>query len=205
MSSTIGKGGGERILSESERDRIASRMRLTSIEHALDWATSLVPAPYRVATSCCGMSLAQGGDVFEALGSGPLSVSPRSADLLIVAGSLTRRQVPLLEEIYQRMVAPRWVMAWGVCAISGGPYDNYATISGLSKILPVDVHVTGCPPAPEDFRAALTLLRERASGQRGKAGKTAGESSDPAWVPIQQTRALRQELEAVRAENHRES
>ena len=136
------------------------------------------------------MSLAQGGDVFEALGSGPPSVSPRAADLLIVAGSLTYRQVPLLREIYERMVAPRWVMAWGACAISGGLYDNYATIPGVAKILPVDVHVTGCPPAPEDFRAALSLLQDRAAGKSSRA------SSEPGWVPIEEARALRAEIEA---------
>lgn len=145
------------------------------------------------------MSLAQGGDLFEVLGTGPPAVSPRSADLLIVAGSLTRRQVPLLREIYERMVAPRWVVAWGACAISGGPYDNYATIAGLSEIIPVDIHVTGCPPAPEDLRAALDVLRET-TGFRSAAGPRgahrAGASSEPGWMPIEEARALRAEIEA---------
>jgi NADH-quinone oxidoreductase subunit B len=127
------------------------------------------------------MSLAQGGDVFEALGAGPPAVSARSADLLIVAGSLTRRQVPLLRGIYERMVAPRWVIAWGACAISGGPYDNYATLSGLSRILPVDLHVMGCPPAPEDLRAALARLRETATRDPARA------SRPRSWQPIQGT------------------
>ena len=113
---------------------------------ALDWAAALAPSPLRLATSCCGMAMAQGGDFFEALGSAPPAASGRAADLLIVAGTLTRRQLPSLLELYARMVEPRWVMAWGACAISGGPYDNYATISGLSRILPVDVVVPGCPP-----------------------------------------------------------
>ena len=104
--------------------------------------------------------MAQGGDFFEALGTAPAPVSARSADLLIVAGSLTRRQVPLIRAIYARMLAPRWVIAWGACAISGGAYDNYATVSGLFQILPVDVHVAGCPPAPADLREALAQLRE---------------------------------------------
>jgi NADH-quinone oxidoreductase subunit B len=194
MPSAAKSGGAEESSSRVEQDRVASRMRLTRLEHALGWAAGLVPSPFRLATSCCGMALAQGGDVFEALGSGPPAVSARSADLLIVAGSLTRRQVPLLREIYERMVAPRWVMAWGACAISGGAYDNYATISGLSRILPVDVHVTGCPPAPEDFRAALALLRSRATQDRARP------SSDQGWVPIQESRALRREFEMERNE-----
>jgi NADH-quinone oxidoreductase subunit B len=181
MSRAVESGQSEEEPLQVEHDRVSSRLRLTRLERALDWATSLVPSPIRLATSCCGMSLAQGGDVFEALGSGPPAVSARSADLLIVAGSLTRRQVPLLRAIYERMVGPRWVMAWGACAISGGPYDNYATIAGLSRILPVDVHVTGCPPAPEDFRAALQLLRERVTRPRVAA------SSDREWLPIRKS------------------
>ena len=190
MSSAADSGRGDEPATSAERDRVAGRVRLTRLEQALDWATSLVPSPYRIATSCCGMSLAQGGDVFEALGSGPPAVSPRSADLLIVAGSLTRKQVPLLREIHERMVAPRWVIAWGACAISGGAYDNYATIAGLSEILPVDVHVTGCPPAPEDFRLALGRLRERAMANPGSA------SRDEGWMPIEEARALRHAIEA---------
>ncbi|MBW1884817.1 MAG: NADH-quinone oxidoreductase subunit NuoB [Deltaproteobacteria bacterium] len=181
MSSAAESGPGEGVSSWDEHDRVASRVRLTRLERALDWATSLVPSPFSVATSCCGMSLAQGGDLFEALGAGPPAVSARSADLLIVAGSLTRRQVPLLRGIYERMVAPRWVIAWGACAISGGPYDNYATVSGLSRILPVDIHVMGCPPAPEDLRAALAALRERATRDPARASRLRG------WRPIEST------------------
>ena len=190
MSSAAESGPGEGVASWDELERVANRVRLTRLERALDWATSLVPSPFSVATSCCGMSLAQGGDVFEALGAGPPAVSARSADLLIVAGSLTRRQVPLLRGIYERMVAPRWVMAWGACAISGGPYDNYATVSGLFRILPVDIHVMGCPPAPEDLRSALALLRERATRDPARA------SSLRSWLPIQSTGSAAAKTEA---------
>jgi len=106
--------------------------------------------------------MAEGDDFMEALGTGPPAVSSRAADLLIVAGSLTRRQVPLIREIYARMLEPRWVIAWGACAASGGAYDNYATISGLSRIVPVDLVVHGCPPQPEALREALNLLRSGA-------------------------------------------
>jgi NADH-quinone oxidoreductase subunit B len=133
----------------------------------------------RVATSCCGMAMMQGGDFFELLGTAPPAVSSRSADLLIVAGSLTRRQVPLLRGIYRRMLEPRWVMAWGACAISGGAYDNYATVSGLARILPVDVVVPGCPPAPEALREALRML------QAGGARVARDTSSEAESWPIQ--------------------
>ena len=154
-------------------------MRATRLDAALDWAAALAPSPLRLATSCCGMAMVQGGDLFEALGSAPPVASGRAADLLIVAGTLTRRQLAPLRELYARMVEPRWVMAWGACAISGGPYANYATISGLSRILPVDVFVPGCPPAPEALRDALDQLRSEGLRRRrlassGAAGRPIG-------------------------------
>jgi len=153
----------------------SGRIRATRLERALNWAAGLAPSPIHFATSCCGMSMARGGDFLEALGTGPPAVSSRSADLLIVAGSLTRREVPLVREIYQRMLEPKWVIAWGACAISGGAYDNYATISGLSRILPVDLIVPGCPPGPEALRDALGLLRSGAARDPGRASSEAPE------------------------------
>lgn len=162
----------------NEPDRAGLRVRPTRLERALEWANGLAPSPFRWATSCCGMAISQGGDLFEALGTAPPAVSARSADLLIVAGSLTRRQVPLLEAIHERMLAPRWVVAWGECAADGGPYQNYATVSGLSRIIPVDIIVRGCPPTPEAFREALESLR--AGAGRGSLRP----SSDDAGWPI---------------------
>ncbi|MEZ4278182.1 MAG: NADH-quinone oxidoreductase subunit NuoB [Myxococcota bacterium] len=168
----------------------AAAVRATRLEAALAWAAALAPSPLRLATSCCGMAMAQGGDFFEQLGSAPPAASGRAADLLIVAGSITRRQLPSILELHARMAPPRWVMAWGACAISGGEYANYATISGLSRILPVDVVVPGCPPPPQALRDALESLRtgalagwRRASsgapGQPiGEAGRTRDDAGD---------------------------
>lgn len=182
-------------------DRVAGQFRATRLERALDWAAALAPSPLRLATSCCGMSMAQGGDFFEALGTGPPAVSSRSADLLVVAGSLSRKQVETIRGIYQRMLEPRWVIAWGACAISGGPYENYATISGLSRIIPVDLVVPGCPPSPVALRDALALLREGPrkgprGGQRavgvGDSARDLGHSASsdaPEW-PIQKAEPM---------------
>ncbi len=167
----------------SEGSAHAGGVRATRLEAAvewaagLDWAAALAPSPLRLATSCCGMAIAQGGDFFEVLGSAPPAASGRAADLLIVAGTLTRRQLPSLLELYARMVEPRWVMAWGACAISGGPYDNYATISGLSRILPVDLVVPGCPPAPQALRDALEALRS--GGPRRRRLASSGAVGQP--------------------------
>ena len=157
------------------------RIRPTRLESALDWAQSLAPAPIRVATSCCGMAMVSGGDPFEYLGAGPPAVSARAADLLIVAGSITRRQAPLLTAIYERMLSPRWVIAWGACAISGGAYQNYATIPGLSRLVPVDLVVPGCPPPVTALREALDQLRRGGLRDREPSALT---SRDPADWPI---------------------
>ncbi len=150
-------------------------MCATRLEEALDWASALVPSPIVQASSCCAMAWAHAHDVFEALGAGPPATSARAADLLIGAGTLTARQVPALRELYERMVEPRWVIAWGACAISGGAYANYATISGLSRILPVDLVVPGCPPAPQALRDALESLRSGDVRRRRLASSTAHE------------------------------
>jgi NADH-quinone oxidoreductase subunit B len=154
-----------------------STVRATRLDAALDWAAglewaaALAPSPLRLATSCCGMAMAQGGDFFELLGSAPPAASGRAADLLL--------------ELHARMIEPRWVMAWGACAISGGPYQNYATISGLSRILPVDVVVPGCPPAPQALREALEALRA------GTPRRTRLASSGAAGKPIGDPEAVR--------------
>lgn len=162
-------------------------VRATRLEQVLDWAAGLAPSPMRVATSCCGMSILHGGDPFEWLGAGPPAVASRSADLLIVAGSITPRQVPLIRDIYERMLDPRWVIAWGACAISGGAYDNYATISGLGRILPVDLLVPGCPPAPVALREALELLRSGAT--RPRSGSAPSSRQPEEWPILRSERA----------------
>lgn len=171
--------------SETAASRSAARVRTTRLEDALEWAQALAPSPVRIATSCCGMSMVRGGDPFETLGTGPPAVSARAADLLIVAGSITRRQAPLLRALYERLLEPRWVLAWGACAISGGAYANYATIHGLGRLFPVDLVVPGCPPAPTALRAALTQLRSGELRRERGAGLLA--SRDPADWPILRT------------------
>ncbi|MEM9177979.1 MAG: NADH-quinone oxidoreductase subunit NuoB [Myxococcota bacterium] len=157
------------------------RARPTRLEAALEWAQGLAPSTLRIASSCCGMAMVAGGDPFEALGAGPPAVSARAADLLVVAGPITRRQAPLLQGIYERMLEPRWVIAWGACAISGGPYRNYATVPGLATLLPVDLVVPGCPPEPTAIRDALEQLR---SGRARRPADGARSSRDPSDWPI---------------------
>ncbi len=185
-SSATADGGSDRPLPSHG----AASLRTTRLEDALDWAAGLAPSPLVFATACCGMSLAQGGDGFEVFGSAPPASSSRAADLLIVAGSISRRQAPLLREIHAKLLEPRWVVAWGVCAISGGAYDNYATLSGLSRLVPVDLAVPGCPPSPLALREAFEALRTgRVNASRrghvvGGHFDGGGDSSELARWPI---------------------
>jgi NADH-quinone oxidoreductase subunit B len=94
-------------------------------------------------------------------GSELLRFSPRQADLLLVAGTVTYKQAPILRRIYDQMCEPKWVVAMGVCASSGGFYDNYCTLQGIDKVVPVDYYIAGCPPRPEAVFQALIELQKR--------------------------------------------
>ena len=97
--------------------------------------------------------------------------SPRQADLLMIVGTINIKQSPVLKRVYDQMTEPKWVMAFGVCASSGGFYDNYATLQGADRVIPVDVYVPGCPPRPEQLIYAITLLQDKIMTERGTIKK----------------------------------
>ncbi len=124
----------------------------TSFDKAIGLArkNSIWPMPF--ATSCCGIefmaTLAATYDLAR-FGSERMAFTPRQCDLLIVAGTIAKKMAPVLRQVYMQMAEPRWVMAVGACASSGGIFDSYAVLQGIDQVIPVDVYVPGCPPRPE--------------------------------------------------------
>jgi len=124
-------------------------------------ANSLWPLPF--ATSCCGIefmaTMASHYDVAR-FGSERMSFSPRQADMLLVMGTIAKKMAPILRQVYEQMAEPRWVIAVGACASSGGIFDTYSVLQGIDKVIPVDVYVPGCPPRPEQILDGVMRLQD---------------------------------------------
>ncbi len=122
---------------------------------------SIWPLPF--ATSCCGIEfMATMGANYDLarFGAERLSFSPRQADLLMVMGTIAKKMGPIVNQVYEQMAEPRWVMAVGACAASGGIFDTYSVLQGIDKVVPVDVYVPGCPPRPEQIIDGFMKIQE---------------------------------------------
>lgn len=132
-------------------------------KHGINWARrhSLWPMPF--ATACCGIELmATGASRYDIarFGSEAMRFTPRQCDLLIVAGRVVMKMMPVLQQIYIQMTEPKWVISMGACASTGGVFDTYAVVQGIDQFLPVDVYVPGCPPRPETLLEGLMLIQQ---------------------------------------------
>lgn len=124
-------------------------------------ANSVWPLPF--ATSCCGIEfMATMGSNYDLsrFGMERMSFSPRQADLLIVAGTISKKLAPVLKKVYEQMAEPKWVLSVGACASSGGIFDTYSVLQGIDRVIPVDVYVPGCPPRPEQIIDGVMRIHE---------------------------------------------
>jgi NADH-quinone oxidoreductase subunit B len=132
-------------------------------------ANSIWPLPF--ATSCCGIEfMATMGTNYDLarFGMERLSFSPRQADLLMVMGTIAKKMGPVLRQVYEQMAEPKWVIAVGACASSGGIFDTYSVLQGIDKVIPVDVYVPGCPPRPEQIIDGIMKIQEIIKNESGR-------------------------------------
>lgn len=151
---------------------------LTSIENVANWAVTRSQWPVTMGLACCAIEMmAFGTPRFDAsrFGMEVFRASPRQADLMIVSGRLSHKMAPVVRDIYDKMADPKWVIAMGVCASSGGMFNNYAVVQGCDHIIPVDIYLPGCPPRPEMLINAVLELRKHVQAEHKitKAGRIA--------------------------------
>ncbi|NLF24293.1 MAG: NADH-quinone oxidoreductase subunit NuoB [Deltaproteobacteria bacterium] len=160
----------------------------SKLEAVLGWARKYSLFPYPFVTACCGMeymSLSCAHYDTDRFGAALPRFSPRQSDLMMVVGTVNHKLAPVLLRIYEQMTEPKWVMAFGACASSGGFYDNYATVAGVDKIIPVDVYVPGCPPRPETVLDALLHLQNNICYSRQQIwAKHGGKQPHPELPPL---------------------
>jgi len=145
----------------------------TRVDALLGWARKYSLFAYPFVTACCGMEfMALTSPRFDLarFGAEAPRFSPRQSDLLWVVGTISQRQAPVLKRIFEQMMEPKWVFAFGTCASTGGFYDNYTTVPGIDKIIPVDVYVPGCPPRPEAVLDGLMLLQDKIQRNERRPG-----------------------------------
>jgi NADH-quinone oxidoreductase subunit B len=171
---------------------LPDNVALTRLDHIANWVrrNSLWPMPF--ATACCGIELmALGASRYDVarFGAEVFRFSPRQCDLMIVAGRVVMKMMPVLQRIWLQMPEPKWCISMGACASSGGVFDTYAVVQGVDRFMPVDVFIPGCPPRPEQLIQSILDLQDKITRTgtvtgREFARRTKSEAPAPLAVQI---------------------
>ena len=145
-------------------EKVPTGILLSTVEKLVNWSrkSSFWPATFGLA--CCAIEMMATGAArydLARFGMEVFRASPRQADLMIVAGRVSQKMAPVLRQIYDQMLEPKWVIAMGACASSGGMFNNYTVLQGVDKVVAVDIHVPGCPPRPEALVEGIIRLQEK--------------------------------------------
>jgi NADH-quinone oxidoreductase subunit B len=165
--------------------KVEGEVVVSQADAVINWVRRNSVWPMPMGLACCAIELmASGGARFDIsrFGMEVMRFSPRQSDCMIVAGTVTYKMAEVVRRIYEQMAAPKWVVAMGACASTGGMYRSYAVLQGVDRIVPVDVYISGCPPRPEALLDGMMLLQEKIRREPSARGLLKPRPNEPVAV-----------------------